>query len=78
MFIVKHDLSLAEKGGQIMADNYISTQELGRRLDLSPSTVYRMIRSGQIPAQKFGRKWKISERIFNQLEEPLHSPLYKR
>lgn len=47
-----------------MEESYMTIKEFCERLQISPSTVYRMIKSGMIPAIKFGRYWKIPRSIF--------------
>lgn len=53
-------------------ENYkwISVYNLGKRLDLSIETVYRMIKSGEIPSYRFGGSIKVLETDFhNYLEK---------
>lgn len=42
-----------------MGEAYMNVKEFCERMEVSPSTVYRMIKAGQLPAIKFGRHWKI-------------------
>ncbi len=42
-----------------MDGSYMTTKEFCDKLQISYSTVYRMINNGQLPAVKFGRRWKI-------------------
>ncbi len=48
-----------------MEGYFITVKEFCERMKVSTSTVYRMIKAGQIPAKKFGRHWKISESVFD-------------
>ena len=50
-----------------MEESYITIREFCDRLKISPSTVYRMIKNGMIPAIKFGRYWKIPKSIFDRI-----------
>lgn len=50
-----------------MEDCYMTVKEFCERLQVSPSTVYRMIRSHAIPAVKFGRHWKIPRSVFDSI-----------
>lgn len=43
--------------------SYMSIKEFCDKLQVSTSTVYRMIREGILPAAKFGRHWKIPRNI---------------
>ncbi len=45
----------------------MTVKEFCERLEISPSTVYRMIKAGMIPAIKFGRYWKIPRSIFDTI-----------
>lgn len=45
--------------GEAMPDDYLSVEEAAQRLDVSPATVKRRIRDGQIAAMKVGRSWVI-------------------
>ncbi|MDE6906334.1 MAG: helix-turn-helix domain-containing protein [Lachnospiraceae bacterium] len=50
-----------------MDESYMTIKEFCERMQVSTSTVYRMIKSGQIKAIKFGRYWKIPRDIFNSI-----------
>lgn len=50
-----------------MSESYMTVKEFCEKMQVSTSTVYRMIRQRQIPAIKFGRYWKISRRIFDEI-----------
>ena len=51
----------------VINETYMTVQEFCERLKISDSTVYRMIRNKQIPAIKFGRRYKIPKSIFDRL-----------
>lgn len=55
-----------------MEEFYMTVKEFCERLQISTSTVYRMIRGGQIPALKFGRYWKIPRSVLNEIGEKKH------
>ncbi len=59
-----------------MDESYMSTKEFCERLQISSSTVYRMIHDGTIPAIKFGRHWKIPRSMFDH--DNAHSGYYPR
>jgi len=40
-------------------DNYVGVLEAGRRLNIHPESVRRLIRQGKIPGTKFANKWLI-------------------
>lgn len=62
--------------GRNMDESYMSTKEFCERLQISSSTVYRMINDGTIPAIKFGRHWKIPRSMFDGYGE--HSRVYRQ
>ncbi len=48
-------------------ESYMSVNEFCERLQISASTAYRMIKSQQVPAVKFGRRYKIPRSIFEKI-----------
>lgn len=50
-----------------MSKSYMTVKEFCETMQVSASTGYRMIRHKQIPAIKFGRYWKISRCIFDEI-----------
>lgn len=48
-------------------EQYITVQELCQMLRISQTTAYRMIKENQIPAVKFGRRYKIPKSMFEKL-----------
>jgi len=48
-------------------ESYMTVNEFCERLQISTSTAYRMIREKQIPAIKFGRRYKIPWSVFKSL-----------
>lgn len=59
-----------------MDNYYMTVKEFCERMQVSTSTVYRMIKSGQIPAVKFGRYWKIVRNVFDDI--PTQYPYMRR
>lgn len=51
-----------------MDESYMTIKEFCERMQVSTSTVYRMIKAGQIKAIKFGRYWKISRDVFSRIQ----------
>ena len=39
---------------------YLSPDEVAKNLKVTPRTVYRWLESGQLPAEKVGRTWRVS------------------
>ena len=50
-----------------MNESYMTVKEFCEIMQVSSSTVYRMIREKKLPAIKFGRYWKISRCIFDEI-----------
>lgn len=50
-------------------EEYLTIEEVAKRLKLSTITVYRMARKGQLPAVKFGKVWRISNLKLSELFE---------
>lgn len=65
-FFIKKEAFLFRKGC-FMNESYMTVKEFCDRLQISSSTVYRMIKNGIIPAIKFGRYWKIPRSVFDRL-----------
>lgn len=67
ILIIKNGSDLLRKGCN-MKESYMTIKEFCERLQISQSTVYRMIKSGMIPAIKFGRYWKIPRSVFDNIK----------
>lgn len=50
-------------------DYYYTVNQVCERLQTSPSTVYRWIKSGMIEAVQIGKCWKIPKRVFQETEK---------
>ena len=50
-------------------DYYYTVNQVCERLQTSPSTIYRWIKSGMIEAVQIGKCWKIPKRIFQEQEK---------
>lgn len=59
-----------------MDESYMTTKEFCDKLQISYSTVYRMINNGQLPAVKFGRCWKIPRSVLE--DGAVFTDSYKR
>lgn len=42
-------------------DTYYSVKQIVKLFGVSDETVYRAIRSGRLPARKFGSVWRVAE-----------------
>lgn len=41
-------------------EEYLTVEEVAERLKVKKVTIYRMARTGKLPAMKFGKAWRIS------------------
>jgi excisionase family DNA binding protein len=48
-------------------DEILTLEEFAKIMKVSKITIYRMIKSGQIPAVKFGKSWRINQTIIKDL-----------
>lgn len=48
-------------------DEFLTIEEVAKKLKISKITVYRMAKKGQLPAVKFGKSWRISSKRLQQL-----------
>jgi len=49
-----------------MVKEVMSVRDAADYLGLSRNTVYRLVRSGEIPAKKFGNQWRISKAVLDE------------
>lgn len=50
-------------------EEYLTIEEVAKRLKMSRITVYRMAQKGKLPAVKIGRSWRISSNRLAELFE---------
>jgi len=63
------------KGGITIAREVISVKEVAKYLGITPDTVYRMARRGEIPAVRVGRCWRFPKVFIEQwLKEKVKIP----
>lgn len=43
-----------------------TVREVARLLDLAPGTTYELLRAGEIPGRRVGRRWLISRALFHE------------
>jgi excisionase family DNA binding protein len=48
-------------------EEFLTIEEVAKRLKISVITAYRMARKGQLPAVKFGKVWRISSWRLSEL-----------
>jgi excisionase family DNA binding protein len=47
-----------------MAEEWMRTDEVAAELEVSKTVVWRQIQAGRLPAEKFGRDWRIRREDF--------------
>lgn len=52
-----------------MEENYLTIEEVAKKLRVNKRTVYRLAVKGEIPAFKFGKSWRISSIKLEKLFE---------
>lgn len=57
----------ASQPGTAINESYMTVNEFCARMQVSTSTAYRMIKNQQIPAIKFGRRYKIPRSMFDKI-----------
>lgn len=55
-------------------EEYLTIDEVAKKLKVSKITVYRMARKGQIPAVKFGRSWRVSSIKLSEMFDSIIKP----
>jgi excisionase family DNA binding protein len=51
---------------EALLENYVGVEGAGRRLRIHPESVRRLIRTGKLPAIKFGNKWSVERATLEQ------------
>lgn len=59
-----------------MSDTFITTTEFCKLTKISTSTMYKLIRSKDIPAKKIGGRWKIPASIVHSYFEDIDTSIY--
>lgn len=49
-----------------MEDQVFTVEEAAKYLKVHEQTVYKMVRSGQLPAVKIGREWRIHKETLDK------------
>jgi excisionase family DNA binding protein len=50
-------------------DEFLTIEEAAKKLKVAKATIYRMARKGKLPAVKFGKVWRISNKKLSELFE---------
>jgi excisionase family DNA binding protein len=57
-----------------LADEYLTAKQAAAALHLTDETLYKMIKAGELPARRIGRKWHISRRALESRLTPPEIP----
>jgi excisionase family DNA binding protein len=49
-----------QEAGTFSASQMMTVEALGKYLDVSKSVLYRLVKSGRLPAVKVGRQWRMN------------------
>ncbi|AKM83400.1 MAG: excisionase family DNA binding domain-containing protein [Candidatus Woesebacteria bacterium GW2011_GWF1_31_35] len=52
-----------------MNDEYLTLEEVSKKLKVNKITVYRMAKRGKIPAFKFGKVWRVDNKKLERMIE---------
>jgi excisionase family DNA binding protein len=56
--MVAFDMTLVDKNGLTDLVACLTTEEVLAYLNVTPRTIYRLIRTGELPAIRIGRQWR--------------------
>ena len=64
----------------MMDESFLTTEEVLAYLNTTPRTIYRLIRSGELPAMRVGRQWRFRRAdldawVERQRSFPLHATM---
>ena len=48
-------------------EEFLTVEDTAKRLKIAPATVYRMARTGKLPAVKIGKVWRFSSLRLSEL-----------
>lgn len=51
---------------EVGEDKFYTVEELCQKFNVSPVTVYAYIRTGKLPAKRFGKRYQISESVLGK------------
>ena len=54
----RSEVTLSDTNGGIELPPFLTTEEVLGYLKVNPRTIYRLIRSGELPAIRVGRQWR--------------------
>lgn len=52
-----------------MKEEFLTLDEVAKKLRVNKMTVYRMAQKGKIPAFKFGKKWRVNTKKLEDMFE---------
>lgn len=55
-----------KNGAEVQIDKPLNPTEVSRYLQISKSTVYRLLSSGAIPGTKVGHSWRVKKEVLDE------------
>lgn len=59
------EVTLSDTNGGVTLPSFLTTEEVLGYLKVNPRTIYRLIRSGELPAVRIGRQWRFRRSDLN-------------
>jgi excisionase family DNA binding protein len=56
-----HKKAIEDKGARLGMPSFLTTEEVLTYLKVTPRTIYRLIRTGELPAVRVGRQWRFRQ-----------------
>ena len=67
MTIKVHKSTVKEYMSEVL-DDFLTIEELAKILKVTKVTLYRMARAKKIPAMKFGKSWRVSSKLLEEMK----------
>lgn len=59
------EVTLSDTNSGVTLPSFLTTEEVLGYLKVNPRTIYRLIRSGELPAIRIGRQWRFRRSDLN-------------
>lgn len=59
------EVTLSDTNAGVTLPSFLTTEEVLGYLKVNPRTIYRLIRSGELPAIRIGRQWRFRRSDLN-------------
>ena len=58
-----------DKQGKLNMDKWLTLEQIAEYLQMSTSSIYKMVQAGKIPAYKVGRQWRFKKKEIDRWVE---------